>query len=83
MTFSSALDSHTTLATQYNLTNYLQPPMGPAPGSTPTPPPPVQPQSTSPASAVAQGSGVSGNGNNQQQQQAIFQVSKITQFFSE
>jgi len=44
-----------------------QPPMGPAPGSTPTPPPPVKPQSNSP-SAV---SGVGGNGNNQQQ--ALFQ----------
>ena len=48
-----------------------QPPMGPAPGSTPTPPPPVQPQSSSPS---AVGSGGSGNGNNQQQQQALFQV---------
>ena len=47
-----------------------QPPMGPAPGSTPTPPPPVQPQSSSPSG----GSGVSGNANNQQQQQALFQV---------
>jgi len=44
-----------------------QPPMGPAPGSTPTPPPPVKPQSNSPSA----GSGVSGNGNNQQQ--ALFQ----------